>query len=77
MEEFLRYVLASLVTTPGDIAIKRTDSPGKVVFHVAVRRADAPRVIGKGGTTIRAIRNLLQASASKRDLAATLELVEI
>jgi uncharacterized protein len=77
MEEFLRYVLTSLVATPGDIAIKKTDSPGKVVFHVAVRKADAPRIIGKGGTTIRAIRNLLQASASKRDLTASLELVEL
>jgi predicted RNA-binding protein YlqC (UPF0109 family) len=35
-----------------------------------------PRIIGKGGTTVRALRTLLAASARKREISASLELVE-
>jgi predicted RNA-binding protein YlqC (UPF0109 family) len=41
-----------------------------------VRQSDVPKVIGKSGHTIRALRTLLSASASKRDLTASLDLIE-
>jgi predicted RNA-binding protein YlqC (UPF0109 family) len=50
--------------------------PDRISFHVALRSSDAPKVIGKGGSTIRALRTLLNASASKRNILATLDLIE-
>lgn len=76
MEEFLRYVLNSIVEFPDEVVIHKTEMPDRISFHVALRSSDAPKVIGKGGSTIRALRTLLNTSASKRNLLATLELIE-
>jgi len=76
MEEFLRYVIGSLVEFPEDVVIKKTETPSSVSFLVAAKPSDIPKIIGKGGHTIRALRTLLKASADKRNLTATLELIE-
>jgi hypothetical protein len=76
MEEFLRYVIGSLVEYPDDVVFTRTDTPERVTFHVAMRRSDLPRVIGKGGHTIQALRTLLGAAASKRGIKSALEIIE-
>lgn len=76
MEEFLRYVIGSLVEFPDQVVIKKTESPGKTVFHITARPSDIPRIVGKGGHTIRALRTLLSASARKRNQSASLELIE-
>jgi len=76
MEEFLRYVIGALVEFPDELVITRTDSPGRVTFHVAMRHSDLPRAIGKGGSTVEALRSLLHAAAQKRGTKAYLELVE-
>lgn len=76
MEEFLRFVLSRLVEFPEEIVLTKTESPEKVVFHVAARKTDVPKIIGKGGHTIQAIRTLLNASAQKRGIKASLEILE-
>jgi predicted RNA-binding protein YlqC (UPF0109 family) len=76
MEEFLRYVIGSLVEFPGEIVIKKTETPGRTVFYVAANPSDIPKIVGKGGHTIRAMRSLLSASARKRNQSASLELIE-
>jgi predicted RNA-binding protein YlqC (UPF0109 family) len=43
---------------------------------VAARPSDMSKIIGKNGNTIRALRTLLNASAEKRNMTATLEIIE-
>ncbi len=76
MEEFLRYVLTSLVEFPDEVVITRTELESKTVFHVVARKSDLPKIIGKGGHTIQALRTLLSASAKKHGATATLEIIE-
>jgi predicted RNA-binding protein YlqC (UPF0109 family) len=76
MEEFLRYVIGSLVEFPEDVVIKKTEAPLTVSFLVAAKASDIPKIIGKSGHTIRALRTLLNASADKRNMTATLEIIE-
>ena len=76
MEEFLRYVICSLVGFPDEVAFTRTETPERTTFHVSMRKTDLPRVIGKGGHTIQALRTLLTAAASKRGIKVSLELIE-
>jgi predicted RNA-binding protein YlqC (UPF0109 family) len=76
MEEFLRYVIGSLVEFPEDVVLKKTETPSTVSFLVAARASDIPKIIGKSGHTIRALRTLLNASADKRNMTATLEFIE-
>lgn len=77
MEEFLRYTIGALVEKPASVVVSKTESTDRVVFHVTIRKSDAPRVIGRNGHTIRAIRTLLAAAGRKRNLSTSLELIEI
>jgi hypothetical protein len=76
MEEFLQYVIKHLVEFPDEMALIRHETPRKVTFHLRVRQSDVGKVIGKHGHTIVAIRNLLNAAASRHNQRATLEIVE-
>lgn len=76
MEEFLRYVIGSLVEFPDALVVKKNETPGRTQFLVAVRPTDIPKVVGKSGHTIRALRTLLNASACRRNQTATLEILE-
>jgi len=76
MEEFLRYVIGAIVEFPDEVFFTKTEVPDGVIFHVAMRSSDIPRVIGKGGHTIQALRSLLSAAANKHGGKATLEIIE-
>lgn len=76
MEEFLRFVIGHLVEHPEEAVLTKTESEDAVVFHLALRKSDVPKIIGKGGHTIQAVRSLLAASAEKRGVRATLEILE-
>ncbi len=76
MEEFLRFVIGRLVEFPDEVFITKAESPGSVVFYAAMRKCDVPKIIGKSGHTIQALRTLLNASAHRHGLKAGLEIVE-
>ncbi|GAT35015.1 hypothetical protein TSACC_375 [Terrimicrobium sacchariphilum] len=76
MEEFLRFVIGNLVEAPEAIVLTKTEAEDRVVYHLALRKTDVPKIIGKGGHTIQAIRTLLSAAGHKRGVKATLEIVE-
>ena len=44
-----------------------SDDENKVIIQVLVSNEDLPKVIGKGGKTINAIRTILKASSSLHD----------
>lgn len=76
MEEFLRYVVGQLVEYPDELVITCTEDGDKVVFLLAARKSDLPKIIGKGGHTIQALRTLLHASAQKKGLRVALDILE-
>jgi predicted RNA-binding protein YlqC (UPF0109 family) len=76
MEEFLQYVIGELVDYPDEVVITKSENDGHFLFHVAMRRSDLGRIIGRGGHTIHALRSLLQAAAHKRGQRASLEIIE-
>jgi uncharacterized protein len=76
VEEFLRFVLGVLVEHPDELVISRADEGDKTTFHVAARQSDIPKIIGKSGHTIQAVRTLLAASARKRGGKVSLEIIE-
>lgn len=72
----MRFVLGELVEFPDELVISRADEGDKTTFHVAARKSDIAKIIGKGGHTIQAIRTLLKASAMKRGVRVAMELIE-
>ncbi len=66
VEEFLRYVVGKLIDYPDELIVTQKEADGAITYYLAMRKTDLPKVIGKGGHTIQALRSLLQASAQKK-----------
>ena len=76
MDEFLRYVVQQLVEFPDEVVINHRQDGGKTTFLLSMRQSDVGRLIGKGGSTIQAVRELLRASAERDGQKVGLEIVE-
>ena len=76
MDEFLRYVVQQLVEYPEEVAIERRQDWDKTTYFLSMRQTDVGRLIGKGGITIQAIRELLRASAEKDGRKVIVEIAE-
>ncbi len=59
-QEFLEYIIKTLVSDKEKVAIERTVDELGVLLTLNVAPEDLPRVIGKGGQTAKAIRLLLR-----------------
>ncbi len=76
MDEFLRYVVQQLVEYPDEVVINRRQEGNKITFLLSMRPSDVGRLIGKGGGTINAIRDLLSAAGEKTGQKVALEILE-
>lgn len=76
MEEFLNFILKRLVGHPEDAVLTTAEFPNKTVIKLQLRRSDVPRVIGKRGQTIEAIRHLLMAAGAKHHRKVFLQIPE-
>jgi predicted RNA-binding protein YlqC (UPF0109 family) len=76
VDEFLRYVVGRLIEHPDELIITHKETDGRLVYFLGMRKTDLPKVIGKGGHTIQALRTLLQASAQKKGMRVGLEVLE-
>ncbi len=67
MEEYLKFLITPLLSTPDSLNIQIAPSN----ITIAVATADMGRVIGKGGAVISAIRNLVRAYCIGHNLPFT------
>ena len=65
LREFLEFVITQLINHPEQASIKHRMDRNKHVFDVELADSDVGRVIGKHGQTIGAVRNLMDAAASR------------
>jgi predicted RNA-binding protein YlqC (UPF0109 family) len=67
-EDFVQYVVKSLVTNPDAVSLRRvTDEKGEYL-ELTVDPSDMGKVIGKAGATAKSIRTLLRGVGAKDDL---------
>ena len=77
MKELLKHITERIVNNPEDIEIQEVQTEGGAInLSLKVHPEDMGLIIGKNGSTIRAIRNLLKVKAIKDDVRFNLELVE-
>ena len=76
MRDFLHYIASILVDYPDDVRVDEEATDQGLVLRLSVRREDIGKVIGKQGRTARAIRNLVQASATVRQQRVTVQFVD-
>jgi predicted RNA-binding protein YlqC (UPF0109 family) len=73
-QEFLEYVVKSLVNYPEDVKVTRTVDEMGVLLSLSVNPADVGQVIGRGGTTARAIRTLVRLVGLKNRARVNLKI---
>lgn len=60
MKKLLEYLTASLVQYPKDLKIEEIKEENQVLFNIIANPEDLKILIGKGGQTIKAIRELMR-----------------
>lgn len=76
MQAFLEFVVKGLVDNPEAVSVTAVEAGGITTYQLRVAEGDAGKVIGRRGSTIQAIRSLIQVGAQKLGLRCTVDLVE-
>lgn len=75
-KEFLEYVVKSLVNNPDAVQVDRRVDEMGVLLTLKVSQEDMGQIIGKNGTTARAIRTLLRIVGLKNNSRVNLKIEE-
>ncbi len=76
MQAFLEYLVKGLVDRPEAVSVTPVEREGATIYELRLHPADVGKVIGKQGSTIQAIRALLQVGSAKKGLRCSVEIVE-
>jgi predicted RNA-binding protein YlqC (UPF0109 family) len=75
-EQFIEYIVKSLVNNPDEVKIERTIDEKGVLLELSVDPEDLGRVIGKRGATAQSLRTLLRALGTKNDARYNLKIID-
>ncbi|QQG51220.1 MAG: KH domain-containing protein [Candidatus Saccharibacteria bacterium] len=74
-QQFVEYIVKSLVGYPDDVVVDRLIDEKGVLLTLTVNPDDLGRVIGKRGVTAQSLRTLLRALGTKNDARYNLKIV--
>jgi len=75
-QEFLTYLVKSLVDHPDDVKVERKVDEMGVLLTLRVNQADMGQVVGRQGSTAKAIRSLLRIVGIKHNARVNLKIEE-
>ncbi len=75
-QQFIEYVVKSLVGKPEAVSIERRIDEKGVLLELTVDPEDLGRVIGKRGATAQSLRTLLRALGTKNDARYNLKIID-
>ena len=76
MREVLEFLARSIVGDPDAVVVDEVQNGSIVRLRLSVAPEDVGKVIGKGGRTVRAIRDVVRAAATREGVSVTVEIVE-
>lgn len=74
--EFLEYIVKELVDNPNDVKVERKVDEMGVLLSLTVNPADMGQIIGREGSTAKAIRNLVRIVGLKNHARVNLKIEE-
>jgi len=74
--EFLEFLVKSLVDHPDDVVVNRVVDEMGVLLTLKVNAEDMGQIIGRSGSTARAIRNLVRIIGLKNHARVNLKIEE-
>ena len=75
-QQFVEYVVRSLVNHPDDVKTERTVDEMGVLITLHINQEDMGYVIGRRGQTARALRTLLRVVGAKNNARVNLKIYE-
>ena len=75
-QQFIEYVVKSLVGNPDAVQVDRSVDEKGVLLELTVDPEDLGRVIGKRGATAQSLRTLLRALGTKNEARYNLKIVD-
>ena len=75
-QEFLEYVVKTLVDHPEDLSIEERNDQDATILVIHANQEDIGKIIGKSGRIIRALRDLMKVIAAKRNIYVDVEIHE-
>lgn len=76
LKVLIDFISRRLVDKPDEVVVREVAGEKTTVYELRVGDGDLGKIIGKHGRTIRAIRTLLSAAATKENKRAVLEILE-
>ena len=75
MKELIELIVRHLVDQPDAVMIREVDTERGVTFELSVAPEDVGKVIGKGGRTVKSIRNVVVAASFPDRKNVSIEIV--
>lgn len=75
-QEFLEYLIKSIVDHPDDVKIERSVDDLGVLLRLKVHAEDMGQVVGRQGATAKAVRSLLRIVGIKNNARVNLKIEE-
>lgn len=75
-QEFVEYVVKSIVNYPDDVKTSRRIDEMGVLLELTVNPQDMGKIIGKDGKTAKALRTLLRVLGAKENARINLKITE-
>jgi hypothetical protein len=76
MKDVLDYIAKAIVDEPDEVDVTERKGDRGIVLELRVAQEDMGKVIGKGGRTVRAIRNVVKAAAIREDVHVSVDVVD-
>jgi len=76
MKELVLIMAKALVDKPDEVEVREIEGDVTTIFELRVAKGDLGKVIGKQGKTAFAMRTILNATATKLNKRAVLEIIE-
>jgi predicted RNA-binding protein YlqC (UPF0109 family) len=75
--ELLEFLVRALVDDPGAVSVDQfEEDDGTLVLELTVGEDDVGKVIGRGGRTIAAVRQLVRAAATRHGRRVLVDVVD-
>ncbi len=75
-KDLVEYMVKALVDNPGEVTIREIEGEKSTILELKVTKEDIGKVIGKHGRIARAIRTIINASATKSGKRVVLEILD-
>jgi uncharacterized protein len=76
MKDLILTMVKALVDKPEEVSLQEVEGEKTTVLELRVAKEDLGKVIGKQGKTAKAMRTILNATATKLKKRAVLEIIE-